>query len=71
MSLSDIVSALERTGPTQAALIIFVITFGVVVARLFRPSQRRAHRDAAAIPLRDAPIHPATSQDERRSHVQA
>ena len=72
MSLTDIVSALERTGPTQVALVIFALTFAIVIIRTFMPSQRRAHAHAAAIPLNDAPhSSPGAPREERRSDVQA
>ena len=56
MSLSDIVSALRHTAPTEIALLLFLTTFFVVVGRLMLPSQRRQLQAAAMLPLEEAPV---------------
>jgi hypothetical protein len=70
MSMTDIVSALERTGPTELALIIFLGTFFVVVGRLLMPSQQRRVQRAAMLPLEEAPVA-GTPGQKGASHVKA
>lgn len=58
MSMTDIVSAMQRTGFTQAGLVIFLVVFVVIVIRLFRSGHRESHRRDSMLPLIEAPIVP-------------
>jgi len=72
MSMTDIVSAIERTGPTQLALVVFLVTFIVVVGRLLLPSRKLELARAAQLPLEDAPIAiNARSGEKGDGHVKA
>lgn len=62
MSLTDIVSQLDRAWLTEAALVLFLAAFVAIVSRLFRRGHRDAHRAAAAIPLDEPAAHPRTSR---------
>lgn len=72
MSMTDIVSAIERTGPTQLALVVFLVTFFVVVGRLLLPSRKLELARAAQLPLEDAPIATNARDGEKGGdHVKA
>lgn len=55
MSMSDIVSALNRTTPTEVALLVFLATFFVIVLRLLLMHRSQIQR-AAMMPLDDGPV---------------
>ncbi len=56
MSLTDLVSSLNRPWLAELGLALFVAAFAAIVVRLFRNGHREQDRAAAAIPLTDAPL---------------
>lgn len=53
MRLSDVIGAMDISAFPQIALVIFLITFGLVCARLFRSGNKEASRQASMLPLDD------------------
>lgn len=53
MRLSDIVSAARETGYAEAALLIFLVVFGLITIAQIVRRDRGAIRRAAALPLED------------------
>lgn len=63
MSITDIVSGMDRSFFTQIALVLFIAAFTVVVIRLFAPGHRGLHQSLARLPLdeEDTPANPSTN----------
>lgn len=57
MSLTDIVSGLDRSLFTQVALLLFFAAFASIIIRLFRPGRRGSEGAIASLPLDEAPVH--------------
>ncbi|MBL8745270.1 MAG: hypothetical protein JNK58_02820 [Phycisphaerae bacterium] len=55
MSLTDIVSSLNRPWLAEAGLVLFGAAFVAIICRLFSAGHRERDRAAAALPLEDAP----------------
>ncbi len=53
MSLTDVVSGMNVTVVTQVALVLFLLAFTALLARLFSPSRRGYDKFAASLPLSD------------------
>lgn len=53
MRLSDIVSAARETGYAEAALVIFLAVFGLIVLAQLLRRDRGAIRRAASLPLEE------------------
>lgn len=58
MKLSDIMAAAGLAGWAQAALILFLVAFVVILFTVFAPSRRREFEAASQMPLHDD--HPVT-----------
>lgn len=72
MSVTDIVSALERTGPTQIAMVIFLVTFFVVVGWTLLPSRQGVLKEAALLPLEEGQDLSRIAQEKGANrHVKA
>lgn len=53
MSLTDVVSGMDITILTQAALVLFLVCFAALIGRLFMPSRRNFDAYQASLPLQD------------------
>jgi cbb3-type cytochrome oxidase subunit 3 len=53
MSLTDLMSGANLDGYAQVALLLFLLAFVIVVARLFAPGRRAFFDRAARLPLDD------------------
>ena len=53
MKLSDIVSAAGLSWYAEVALVLFMLAFGLVLWRVFRPSAKAKYERAARMPLDD------------------
>jgi cbb3-type cytochrome oxidase subunit 3 len=58
MSLTEIMSAAGLSRYAEVALVLFIIAFVLVVARIMLPGQRRTWERAARLPLDDD--HPSS-----------
>lgn len=56
MSLTDLVSSLNKPWLAELGLALFVAAFAAIMARLFRKGHREQDRAAAELPLTDAPL---------------
>lgn len=65
MSMSDIVSALDQPWLAEAALVLFIVSFGAIVVRLYRTGHRERDRAAANLPLNDEPAFARTVPAQR------
>lgn len=69
MKLSDIMSAADLTIYPRIALVLFLLAFIVVVARLLMPGQRAELEHTAALPLDDINDRFAGMGREEHPHV--
>jgi cbb3-type cytochrome oxidase subunit 3 len=67
MRLSDIMANAGLAGWAQAALILFLLAFLVILVAVFAPSRRREFDRASRMPLNDdTPVSPRERSGEKR-----
>jgi cbb3-type cytochrome oxidase subunit 3 len=64
VSLTDIMSNAGLSVYTELALVLFVLSFAVILWRVFSPSMKETWKRAARMPLDDEPSLTAPRQGE-------